>query len=115
MKIAIVGSLSLCLALVGCDTFERATLHTLSASQSVSSEAQEEYQSEVIPQTNATHYAITAMQKSQATAMQELLTYDDLAQKKEGKDALAAQRKVVNAAMAHLAADQVTLAGYLPK
>jgi hypothetical protein len=115
MKTALVSTLTLCLALVGCDTFERSTLHTLSASQAVSSEAQEEYQSEVIPQTNATHYAITAVQKSQATALQELLTYDNLAQKKEGNDALAAQRKVVNAAMARLAADQVTLTAYLPK
>jgi hypothetical protein len=113
--IAVMAVLGLCFGLAGCDSFERGTMHTISASKAVADEAQEEYSAGVLPQSNATHDAITSLVKAQFVAADALLVYDDLAQKHEGAEALAAQRRVVQTAIEQMTASEVALSAYLPK
>lgn len=93
MKILrVTAAIVLCLALTACDSFERATFKTLSASKAVIDQSQADYEARVIPK-NACAYAIINEAKGvQKLAVDAMVVYE---QEKVVKGDLTAQTAVV--------------------
>lgn len=89
--------------LSGCSSWERTTFQALSASKAVLDEAQVDYEAGTIPKTQAAFQSITAAKAAQATAVQAMVTYEQLKITLASAPTLQAQEQVVAQALAAIA------------
>ena len=88
--------------LCGCNTWERTTFQTLSASKATIDQAQADYESGKIKQTAASFKAINDLKASQTAAVQAMVTYESIKAAKGSAIALDAQQQIVAAALAQI-------------
>jgi hypothetical protein len=91
----------LCFALTACDSFERATFKTLSASKAVIDQAQADYEARVFPKNACSYAIINDAKATQKTAVDAMVVYE---QEKVVKGDLTAQTAVVVAQLGKLPA-----------
>ncbi|MFL6427890.1 MAG: hypothetical protein ACJ71S_06570 [Acidobacteriaceae bacterium] len=96
----ILSAVLLALAITGCNSWERNTFNTLSASKAVLDTAQSDYESKTIAQTTCAYSIINDGKAAQTAAVNALLTYEGL---KASKGSLTAQEAVVTADLVALA------------
>lgn len=90
------------LVLAGCSDWERTTFQTLSASQAVINQAQTDYEARTIPHTTATFNVINEAKAVQTTAVQSMVTYENVKAAKGTATALSAQQQIVATALTQL-------------
>lgn len=102
MKILrITAALMLCACLTACDSFERTTFQTLSASKAVLDTAQNDYEAgTAIPHNKCAYALINDGKAAQAVAVQAMLTYEGV---KAAKGNLTAETATVTADLIALA------------
>jgi hypothetical protein len=101
VKTRLIAVAALCLCLAGCDSFERATFKTLSASKAVIDQSQADYEARVFPK-NACSYAVINEAKGvQKLAVDAMVVYE---QEKVVNGDLTAQTAIVVAELGKLPA-----------
>lgn len=99
MKLLISAALLL-LSIGGCNTWERNTYQTLSASKAVLDTAQKDYSTRTIPQTHCAYFIINDAKTADAAAVTAMVVYEQL---KVTKGNTSAQEAIVTTDLAALA------------
>ena len=95
----IAAALMLCACLTACDSFERSTFKTLSASQAVINQAQADYEARTIPKNACSYSIINDAKAAQTTAVNAMVVYE---QEKVVKGDLTAQTAIVASTLGQL-------------
>jgi hypothetical protein len=99
LLLLILGASVALLGVTGCSDFERQTYKELAASQAVVNQAQDDYESRLIPRTPAAYAAINKAKAAQTLAVQSMATYEKIKEAKGAQTALDAQQQIVAAAL----------------
>ena len=97
-SLALVATLCL---VTGCDSFERTSFQTLSASKAVIDTAQADYEARTLPHNACSYAIINDAKAAQTTAVNAMVVYEG--EKSAGKD-LTAQTAVVAGTIAQIPA-----------
>ena len=91
------------IGLAGCTSWERTTFQSLSTSQAVINQAQDDYEvGTVIPHNTAAYNAINTAKKAQTTAVNLMVTYEEIKATGGTKASLDAAQADVDIALANL-------------
>jgi hypothetical protein len=103
-RIAISAVLALvAIAAVGCTSWERATFQTLSTSQAVINQAQTDYEAgTAIPHNTVAYNAINTAKNTQTTAVNLMVTYEEIKAAGGTASALSSAQTDVTVALANL-------------
>ena len=104
IRLALVGfAIGALLGLItGCNSFERTTFQALSTSKAVIDQAQTDYEARTLPHTEPVYKAINDAKDAQHTAVDALLTYEQVKTAKGTQTALQSQQQLVVIALGKL-------------
>lgn len=90
---------AIALMCTGCDSFERTTFKTLSASKAVIDQAQTDYESHALPHSACAYSLINNAKATQTAAVSAMVLYEE---EKAAKADLASQTALVSSTIASL-------------
>lgn len=93
-------ALAVTIGMIGCNTWERTTFQTLSASKAVIDQAQADYEAGTITKTAQAFALINSAKKAQTAAVDAMVAYETIKASGGTSSALSTQQQVVVAALA---------------